>query len=49
VACPEIVDEVSAALRARWGDRDVVSAPASPIIATHVGEGAWGLAHMIED
>ena len=49
VACPEIVDEVTAAIRARWGDRDIVSAPATPIIATHVGEGAWGVAHMIED
>jgi DegV family protein with EDD domain len=49
VACPEIVDEVTAAIRARWGEREVISAPASPIIATHVGEGAWGIAWLVED
>ncbi|MDB4950816.1 MAG: hypothetical protein JWM27_3465 [Gemmatimonadetes bacterium] len=49
VACPEIVDEVTAAIRARWGSREVLSAPATPIIATHVGEGAWGIAYLVED
>jgi DegV family protein with EDD domain len=49
VACPEIAEEVTVAIRARWGEREVITAPCSPIIATHVGEGAWGIAWIIED
>ncbi|HUH14043.1 MAG TPA: DegV family protein, partial [Longimicrobiales bacterium] len=48
VACPEVVDEVAAALRERWGEREILSAPATPVIATHIGPGAWGLAWMVE-
>lgn len=49
VAAPEVAEEVAREIRVRWGDRDVLVAPASPIIATHTGEGAWGIAYMIED
>lgn len=49
VGYPEIVEEVSAALRARYGDVDVLGGPAAPIFATHVGLGAWCLAYMVED
>jgi DegV family protein with EDD domain len=49
VACPEVVEEVTAAIRARYGNREVLSNPATPIIATHVGEGAWGIAYLVED
>ena len=50
VAIPEILDEVSTELRARYGeDVEILTAPGTPIIATHAGEGAWGLAWMIED
>jgi fatty acid kinase/fatty acid kinase fatty acid binding subunit len=50
VAIPEILDEVSAEVRARYGpDAEILTAPGTPIIATHAGEGAWGLAWMIED
>jgi DegV family protein with EDD domain len=49
VACPEVVEEVTAAIRARYGNREVLSGPATPIIATHVGEGAWGIAYLVED
>lgn len=48
VACPEVVDEVAEALRARFGDREILTAPATPVIATHIGPGAWGVAWMVE-
>ncbi|HKP76527.1 MAG TPA: DegV family protein [Longimicrobiaceae bacterium] len=50
VACPEVLDEVAAEVKARWGaDRDLLTAAGTPVIATHAGEGAWGLAWMVED
>ena len=49
VACPEIVDEVVPEIRKRYGTVDIVTAPGTPIIATHAGEGAWGIAYLIED
>jgi DegV family protein with EDD domain len=50
VAIPEILDEAAAEVRARYGqDREILTAAGTPIIATHAGEGAWGLAWMIED
>ncbi len=49
VACEEMVEEVSGALRARWGDVEILSGPATPVIATHIGPGAWGVAYMVED
>jgi len=49
VACPEIVDPVVREIRGRWGNREVMTAPGTPIIATHAGEGAWGVAWMVED
>ena len=49
VGCPEVIEEVSAALRVRYGDADILSGPAAPIFATHVGLGAWCLAYMVED
>ena len=49
VGYPEIIEQVSAALRARYGEVDILSGPAAPIFATHVGLGAWCLAYMVED
>jgi DegV family protein with EDD domain len=50
VACEEILAEVSDALRARYGrDVEILTAPVSPVLATHIGPGAWGLAYMVED
>jgi DegV family protein with EDD domain len=49
VGCPEIVPRVSAALAERYGEREVLTAPASPVLATHLGPGAWGLAWQLED
>ncbi|HEV2147412.1 MAG TPA: DegV family protein [Longimicrobiaceae bacterium] len=50
VACPEAVDEVCGEIRKRYGrDREIIAAPGTPIIATHAGEGAWGIAYLVED
>ena len=50
VGMPEIIDEISAPLREEYGGHiDIISAPATPVIATHLGIGAWGLAWMVED
>ncbi len=49
VAAPEILEPVSAALRERFGAREIICAPASPVISVHVGPGAWGIAWMLED
>ncbi|HEX9936165.1 MAG TPA: DegV family protein [Longimicrobium sp.] len=49
VACPEVVPDVVREVRARWGNREVMTAPGTPVIATHAGEGAWGVAWMVED
>jgi DegV family protein with EDD domain len=50
VGMPEIVDEMRSALQAEYGaDAEVIGAPATPVIATHLGIGAWGLAYMTED
>ena len=50
VRVPEIVPEITAALKAEYGAHiDVLSAPATPVIATHTGIGAWGVSWLVED
>lgn len=50
VGIPEVVPEITQALRVEYGDHvDVLSAPATPVIATHTGTGAWGVAWLVED
>lgn len=50
VGVPEIVPEIREALRAEYGEQvDVLDAPATPVIATHTGIGAWGVAWLVED
>lgn len=49
VGYPEVVSRVSDLLRERYGPVEILSAPATPVISTHVGIGAWGLAWMAED
>ena len=49
VGLPEIISEVRELLVARYGEVEILSAPITPVIATHVGIGAWGLAYMVED
>lgn len=46
----DIVEPVRERLRARYGkDVEILTAPATPVIATHTGPGAWGLAWLVED
>ena len=49
VGIPEIVPEVRELLVARYGEVEILSAPVTPVVATHIGIGAWGLAYMVED
>ena len=49
VDAPEMAEEIRAALIDRFGERDVLVSPATPVIATHIGRNAWGLAYMVED
>lgn len=50
VGVPEIVQPVSESLRTIYGPKvEILSAPAAPVIATHLGIGAWGVAYMVED
>ncbi len=45
-----IVGPVSDELRARYGRSvEIVTAPATPVLATHLGPGAWGLVFLVED
>ncbi len=48
VAAPEMLEPVSAALRERFGDCEIICAPASPVLAAHVGPGAWGVAWLMD-
>ncbi len=49
VAAPEMLDPVTEEIRRRYGNVDVVTAAGTPIIGTHAGEGAWGIAYLVED
>jgi len=50
VAAPEVLDAVVPALRREFGaDTEVLTGPATPVLSTHLGIGAWGVAYMIED
>ena len=49
VAAPEMLEPVTREIRARYGNVDVVHAPGTPIIGTHAGEGAFGIAYLVED
>jgi len=50
VGCPEIMPQVAGALRSHFGPHvEVLASPATPVISTHLGTGAWGIAYMVED
>jgi DegV family protein with EDD domain len=49
VGRPEIVEEASQALREEYGDVEILSAAATPVLATHTGHGAWAVAYVVED
>ena len=50
VACEHVVPRIESALRRQYGDEiEVLSSPATPVIGTHTGAGAWGLAWLGPD
>ncbi len=49
VACESEMERVASAIRDRFGDVDVWIAPATPVVATHTGPGAWALAYLVDD
>lgn len=49
VGAPDIVAEVRHKLIERYGDVEILSAPATPALSTHLGTGAWGVAYLVED
>jgi len=49
VGWPDVVERVSSALRERWGDVEILTGPATPVISTHIGVGSWAVAYMVED
>jgi len=48
-AAPETADEMRTELAARYPSAEILVAPITPVIATHLGAGAWGVAYMVED
>ena len=49
VAAPEMADLLRSELAARYEGAEILVAPITPVIATHLGPGAWGIAYMVED
>jgi hypothetical protein len=49
VDLPDIVEVMTAELRARYGEREILVTSVTPVIATHIGPRAWGLAWQVED
>lgn len=48
VGAPAIVPVIREALRQRFGTHETIVAPASPVLATHLGPGAWGLGFQLD-
>lgn len=46
---PEIVEPLRARLRERYPGAEILVSPITPVIATHLGLGAWGIGYMVED
>lgn len=50
VGAPELVGPVAERLRADFGsDVEILVAPVTPVLATHLGIGAWGVAYTVDD
>jgi DegV family protein with EDD domain len=50
VGVPELAARIEQELRSTYGaNTEILTAPATPVIATHIGVGAWGVAYMVED
>ena len=49
VGCVEKAESFAEELRRTFGEREIIVTPASPVLATHLGPGAWGVAYQLED
>jgi uncharacterized protein len=49
VGAEDRASEFAVLLRREFGDREIITAAASPVLATHLGPGAWGVAYQLED
>jgi uncharacterized protein len=49
IGCPEKAEVFAAMLRGAYGEREIIIAPASPVLAAHLGPGAWGFCWQRED
>lgn len=49
VAAPEVAERLRTALVAAYHPRECLVAPATPVLATHVGPGAWAVFYQVED
>ncbi len=48
VGAESIAEVVDRKLRAKYPDAEVLISPATPVLATHLGPGAWGIAYQVE-
>lgn len=49
VRAEDRLEPVENELRARFGDVEILRTTATPVVATHVGIGAWCVGWMVED
>ncbi len=47
VGAPDIAAEAKATLQKSYGAREIITSPATPVLAAHLGPGAWGLAYQV--
>jgi DegV family protein with EDD domain len=49
VGCVDRAESFANNLRREFGEREIIITHASPVLATHLGPGAWGVAYQLED
>ncbi|TVR66729.1 MAG: DegV family EDD domain-containing protein [Gemmatimonadales bacterium] len=49
VGCPEVIPGVRAELEARYEPDEILEGPATAVLATHLGPGAWGVGWSVDD
>jgi len=49
VGCPEVIPGVRAELEARYEADEILEGPATAVLATHLGPGAWGIGWSVDD
>jgi uncharacterized protein len=49
VGCEDRAESFAALLRDVFREPEIIIAPASSVLATHLGPGAWGVAYQVED